>query len=383
MEKQIWDILEGQEQREKKAYQFSRSIREMIQADFANSEEVLEALSGWSRNLAVIFRSGSLTSLGEQGPVPVRSCNTFQISKHTLSQVPYLHTHSFYELIYVLRGRCRQTVKEEGRFRSLVLESHQACLLPPGAVHSMERCGTEDVILKCSIPSWLYRETGMPVLPPETKNRVSVFSSHGVRTEMLTGILVKEMADCSAFWETVVKNTLSLLFVQFSRDLASPETGIIRRLFRWLEETAGQPSLEAFAKAEGYSADYVGKLIKGNMGRSFRELATESRQKKAARMLLDTDNSVAEVAEQLGYVSVSGLYRQFSRQFGMTPGEYRRTFQERFLPGQESMQEGSVCYNGSEISRQKGREGIEKQNKNASVRGQNHRTGQDKSGKGL
>lgn len=97
---------------------------------------------------------------------------------------------------------------------------------------------------------------------------------------MLTGILVKEMADCSAFWETVVKNTLSLLFVQFSRDLASPETGIIRRLFRWLEETAGQPSLEAFAKAEGYSADYVGKLIKGNTGRSFRELATESRQKK-------------------------------------------------------------------------------------------------------
>ena len=308
MEKQIWDILEGQEQREKKAYQFSRSIREMIQADFANSEEVLAALSSRSRNLPVLFRSGSLTSLGEQGPVPVRSCHTFQISKHTLSQVPYLHTHSFYELIYVLRGRCRQTVKEEGRFRSLVLESHQACLLPPGAVHSMERCGTEDVILKCSIPSWLYR---------------------------------------------------------------------------WLEETAGQPSLEAFAKAEGYSADYVGKLIKGNTGRNFRELATESRQKKAARMLLDTDNSVAEVAEQLGYVSVSGLYRQFSRQFGMTPGEYRRTFQERFLPGQESMQEGSVCYNDSEISRQKGREGIEKQNKNASVRGQNHRTGQDKSGKGL
>ena len=44
---------------------------------------------------------------------PVRVSSEISIRKHTLYQIPYYHTHDFYELIYAYRGRGGQYLAGE------------------------------------------------------------------------------------------------------------------------------------------------------------------------------------------------------------------------------------------------------------------------------
>lgn len=94
-------------------------------------------------NLVELFKKSSLIFWSRKVPVPIRKCGFFHGAKHTLSQIPYLHSHSFYEYIYVVRGACVQYVgSQEER---VGLKAHQSCLLAPGVSHLMERCRQESV----------------------------------------------------------------------------------------------------------------------------------------------------------------------------------------------------------------------------------------------
>ena len=45
--------------------------------------------------------------------------------------------------------------------------------------------------------------------------------------------------------------------------------------------------------------------------------------KKAASLLLQTDDTVEKIAEAVGFKNPSQFYRQFQKHFHMTPQEYR------------------------------------------------------------
>lgn len=66
---------------------------------------------------------------------PVRVSSEISIRKHTLYQIPYYHTHDFYELIYAYRGRGGQYLA--GEKDALRMETGDVCLLTPGKIHAM------------------------------------------------------------------------------------------------------------------------------------------------------------------------------------------------------------------------------------------------------
>ena len=86
-------------------------------------------------------------------------------------------------------------------------------------------------------------------------------------------------------------------------------------------------SLADFAARKHYSADYVGKRIRRQTGTSFSRRLNEARLREAARLLAETELSVESIAAAVGYADPAGLYKRFRAAFGMTPGEYRLSFE--------------------------------------------------------
>lgn len=323
MDRQMLELLQRQEQTERSAYQSTAAIRAMIQADFSNAEELLEVLDGRRESLPELFRLSTLVPFFRYAPVPVRTCGSFHVSKHTLSQIPYLHRHDFYELIYVLRGSCGQRV--EGKGQPLRLEARQACLLQPGAAHVMERCGENDIILKLSIPVPLYREAVSPILQPGPGADVTVFRNPDDRADWCVCMLMREWGERRAFCGTAVKNYLSLLFISLIRE-SEGRPALIARLCDYLAAHGGRVSLHEFAASIGYSGDYTGRMIRRCTGKDFTQTVLELKLARGARLLLETEKPVAAIAEELGYANPSGFYKQFCRAYRMTPGAYRERF---------------------------------------------------------
>ena len=65
--------------------------------------------------------------------------------------------------------------------------------------------------------------------------------------------------------------------------------------------------------------------FRGVFGQNISIYLREIRMKKAAELLITTRLSVAEVAEQIGYINQSKFASVFKKQFGLSPLEYRRS----------------------------------------------------------
>ena len=65
-------------------------------------------------------------------------------------------------------------------------------------------------------------------------------------------------------------------------------------------------------------------FLKIEPGQNISVYLRETRMKKAAELLSTTKLSVAEAAEQVGYINQSKFASVFKKQFGLSPLEYRR-----------------------------------------------------------
>lgn len=83
-------------------------------------------------------------------------------------------------------------------------------------------------------------------------------------------------------------------------------------------------TLDVLAERMNYNAAYLGRLIKKELGLNFNRLRDEIRIEEAKRLLLETDHSVAEIAELVGIKDRDYFGQKFKSLVGRTPGEYRR-----------------------------------------------------------
>ena len=84
-------------------------------------------------------------------------------------------------------------------------------------------------------------------------------------------------------------------------------------------------SLSDLAKRCFYNPSYFSRAFKERFGTSLVDYVTRARADAAAVLLESTDLPTETIAEKCGFGDKTGLYRAFSRYFGMTPSEYRRT----------------------------------------------------------
>jgi len=93
-------------------------------------------------------------------------------------------------------------------------------------------------------------------------------------------------------------------------------------------EAMGDPShhdtpLAAFARRAGYEATHFAKLFREVIGEPPIRFARRRRLHAAALALEQTDQSVLEVAQSIGYASHEAFARAFRRQFGLSPTAFR------------------------------------------------------------
>ncbi len=89
------------------------------------------------------------------------------------------------------------------------------------------------------------------------------------------------------------------------------------------------PGAEQAAALCMMSPAYFSRRFKQQVGMSWSDYVRTHRLHLASRRLLETDRSIAAIAENLGFATPSHFGELFLRRFGMTPGEYRRAGRAR------------------------------------------------------
>jgi len=83
------------------------------------------------------------------------------------------------------------------------------------------------------------------------------------------------------------------------------------------------------AKKFGVSASHLSHLLKEKTGRTFSEFITRYRLEAASQLLINTDHSIVDVANEAGFCDQSYLAKIFRKYKGCSPADFRRRYQKR------------------------------------------------------
>ena len=95
----------------------------------------------------------------------------------------------------------------------------------------------------------------------------------------------------------------------------------IARAYRKRETILTRPEVE---KLTGYCSDHVERIVKRHTGMTLSEYGRLFLLQKAAQLLRDSELSVGEICERLGYSNRTYFNRIFLARYGRTPADYRK-----------------------------------------------------------
>ncbi len=123
-----------------------------------------------------------------------------------------------------------------------------------------------------------------------------------------------------SFLENVADSIMKALS-EFRR---SDVLGIREQVVELIRESRGSITLSECAQRLGYHPSYIWKILKTEGNQNFTDLANLEKLELAKQMLLNSTDSVAEIAVKLGYSNTQNFIRFFSKYVGMTPGKFRK-----------------------------------------------------------
>ena len=243
------------------------------------------------------------------------------------------HSHDFVETVCVTGGRGEHVIGD----RHVKIEKGNLFVIADKSVtHSIIPLGNADefTILNIIFPYEFYR-FNYYLLKPEHVYQLGEIPNgealvrqiraeyaekkwlYGDMTRALTQILLSEI-----FRLTTVKRRKA------ERDVSTQKqnTDYIDTAIRFIQTRYDSPiSVDDVASACGVCKAYIQRLFRKERDTSIKEYLIKYRIEQSCKYLINTDHSVAMVAELVGFNDIKYFYMKFKEIVGMTPIQYKQS----------------------------------------------------------
>ncbi|MCD8014558.1 MAG: AraC family transcriptional regulator [Lachnospiraceae bacterium] len=268
------------------------------------------------------------------------------------------HSHSFFEMTYVMEGNCQNYLEGTDLRASLtgsdlkkpavVMRPGDLCLIAPGTKHAIGAFADDCRIINILIRSSTFETAFMDLL--SGRDVLTAFFTHALYGERKSMPLLFHTGDdrnlkefilyaCEEYqnqekYSNRMMNNLIhaicvLLLRRHEKDVVICSEGDDEAddnlifIMNYIQSNYAHVSLPELAGFFHYSERHMSRIIKEHTGKRFSELTRDLKLHKAAELLHNPDLSLPEIVEQVGYADVSGFYRTFKNYYGVTPAEYR------------------------------------------------------------
>lgn len=206
--------------------------------------------------------------------------------------------------------------KEQEIWKRLLMEQKEKelCIRMKQYLHHME----EEGIMNKQLLMLFYHDVLQVVYSVLTEHNISAQSLlrdfEGGYGESLTSSAAME-----EHLERII--TAVVNYMQATRD----QEGVIGKLKNYIERHLGEDlSRNKLAELACLNPSYLARLFRSRTGYSLVDYITKRKIEKVREMLLTTDKTVSEIANELGYTNMPYFSKVFKKETGCTPVEYRK-----------------------------------------------------------
>lgn len=244
-----------------------------------------------------------------------------------------------YELIIPLEGTLSLTVGDE----NLSITPNSIAIIPPNTRHigtnacsefirfnwihfTIENATTSKINL---LTQELLNEIGM-ILPTFSTalamSRIHVIVSQLLDIYQITG--PKSYLDnllCNVLYEISMQETILI-----QENIST--TAAFQPVKEWIRIHATEPlKLAQLATFFGYNPSYLSRVYRQKMGITITNEIKNYRIAQSKAYLLNTNLTIDEIANEVGYQDAKYFMRTFKKRESITPSEFRQAYQRRHL----------------------------------------------------
>ncbi|KRE98429.1 hypothetical protein ASG89_05325 [Paenibacillus sp. Soil766] len=106
---------------------------------------------------------------------------------------------------------------------------------------------------------------------------------------------------------------------------------LIETIKAYIQEDLNGVTRERIAAYVHLNAAYLSRIFKKETGQSMMDYIIAEKMKQAKVLLIESRTRISDICEQLGYENFSHFSKMFKRVAGMTPQEYRKSYQSLYL----------------------------------------------------
>ena len=253
------------------------------------------------------------------------------------------HFHSAYELTYYISGKGYSEYQEQNSDPLKPLWQEKQANYMPSFVDSRTKnklsfCSGSCVIFPpYSVHNKVHTETSEflavvfgivnPALVPQNKH----YSIHSGRIRSLLSLIIEEHTQKKANYSQMIESILAEICIELGRNTQGGVSGnnsdFIGQTIHYINDyLLSDIDFYSYCKANGYSIDYFRHKFKEHTGKSPKAYVLTKRMEWAQRQLELTDFPVYHIAELCKFSDYSQFSTYFSKQFGVSPTQYRKDY---------------------------------------------------------
>lgn len=257
----------------------------------------------------------------------------------------HLHWHEHFEIIVMREGRAILHIDS----RPYVVEAGDVVIIPGGGLHVGYSLSDGDMYYDCIVLNaslfndWVHDPVHIQFVAPYLEGRLRFPVKPADHDETCTRYFslldeaIEELAAKPPAYQLLVKSKLHSLFTLLSRtfmpdqladrpdEVYFPNRDRFKLLIQQLESNFSEKmTIEQAAKQVSLNPYYFCKLFKRLTGRTYIEYVNVCRMNEAKRLLLESTDSITEIASKVGCENPNYFTKLYKQYMGMTPSQTRK-----------------------------------------------------------
>lgn len=246
------------------------------------------------------------------------------------------HYHNDFEILYVLKG----SVIIERKDKVNALHTHDIFIIERNVVHSLRKTSEDNLLLVLQFNLSNFTDISPDFL--QIRLNKHLFTPDGSAQYATLKMLFQRMLDnhaqppmtralknmqlicdtCILFSEKLDHSILS------ESDFAREERNniLLSELMNYIHQNYAHTfTLSDFGRQQGFSAHYLSRFFKENMGITFSRYLSSVRTSRAEYLITHTEKSLLDICMECGFSNTSYFNKAFFEDYGCRPSEYLNT----------------------------------------------------------
>lgn len=272
---------------------------------------------------------------------PLAAHERYRAYEIRVEEVGY-HWKDCLTLLFVLHGEIQVTIDNETHSRS----ENEVDIINPGELRALRGNGDNRVLVLEIRPDFFvdyYEEAPLTYYYVDDRDRDAADEKYEELRLLMAALAMEYLQpqeDSAAVSKERLIELMYHLLNQFhylyyeQEELREDRVELNRfhRIFSYLDRNFREKvSLQEVAEQEFLNPSYLSYKIKDRLGLTFHDHLNALRCEEGAKLLLESDSSVSEIALDVGFSHPRYFQRHFEEHYGLAPADFREAYTEPVL----------------------------------------------------